>query len=90
MPQLAGARSPDQGRSFVDSLVTWGIIPGMPDDSGLRAEDLVFRAGLSTRHAADDDGLPAATRLAACLRSFELPLGDLVARVLEAGREAEG
>jgi len=37
----------------------------MPDDSGLRAEDLVFRAGLSTRHAADDDGLPAVTRLAA-------------------------
>src|SRR5262245_51121863 len=32
-PQLAGARSPDQGRSFVDSLVTRGIIPAMPADS---------------------------------------------------------
>ena len=63
-PQLAGARSPDQGRSFVDSLVTWGIIPGMPDDSGLHAEDLVFRAGLSTRHGGDAD-LPQVTRLAA-------------------------
>jgi ADP-ribose pyrophosphatase YjhB (NUDIX family) len=37
----------------------------MPDDSGLHAEDLVFRAGLSTRHAGDDDGLPTVTRLAA-------------------------
>ena len=54
-----------RGRSFVDSLVTWGIIPGMPDDSGLNAEDPVFRAGLSTRHPAADDGLPAVTRLAA-------------------------
>ncbi|HEX4897114.1 MAG TPA: NUDIX domain-containing protein [Candidatus Limnocylindrales bacterium] len=37
----------------------------MPDDSGLRAEDLVFRAGRSTRRAGDDDGPPAVTRLAA-------------------------
>jgi len=37
----------------------------MSDDSGLHAGDLVFRAGLSTRHEGHADGLPQVTRLAA-------------------------
>ena len=64
-------RHSPQTPSFVDSLVTWGIIPGMPDDSGLHAEDT---------DAFEWVPLEAVV---------ELPLGDLVTRVLEVGREAE-